>query len=98
MSAYELGDIIRWKSRKEEKEYDYGMIIKEGQLITSGVYSFDKRLRELEECEPPLMDQDETLLSITIYSFGQQKVITLYRNPEDLPLHIEKVKFSENKP
>ena len=94
MSTYELGDIIRWKSYKEEIEYDYGMIIKEGQLITSGVYSFDKRLRELEETGTRPDDQDETLLSITIYSFGQQKVITLYRNPEDLPLYIEKVKFS----
>lgn len=94
MSTYELGDIIRWKSYKEEIEYDYGMIIKEGQLITSGVYSFDKRLRELEETGTRPSDQDETLLSITIYSFGQQKVITLYRNPEDLPLYIEKVKFS----
>tara|TARA_R110000765_G_C18863450_1_gene600237 strand:+ start:795 stop:1079 length:285 start_codon:yes stop_codon:yes gene_type:complete len=94
MSTYELGDIIRWKSYKEEIEYDYGMIIKEGQLITSGVYSFDKRLRELEETGTRPADQDETLLSITIYSFGQQKVITLYRNPEDLPLYIEKVKFS----
>jgi hypothetical protein len=38
---------------------------------------------------------DDPLYSITVYSFADQKVITLYKNPEDVPLFIEKVTFIE---
>ena len=35
------------------------------------------------------------LIALTVFSFAEQRVVTLYRNPEDVPLFIEKVKFSE---
>ena len=39
----------------------------------------------------------EPIVSLTVYSFGEQRVITLYRNPEDIPYQIEKVDFIEKK-
>ena len=94
MSTYELGEIIRWKSSPVE-EFDYGMVIKRGHIITTGVYSLEDRLTELVDNGDTQLPHNEALMAITVYSFRDQRVMTIYRSPEDLPLYIEKVKFSK---
>jgi len=94
MSIYELGEIIRWKSSLAD-DFDYGMVIKKGHMITAGIYSIESRLTELIDNEGSPTTGNETLMAITAYSFREQRVITIYRNPEDVPLLIEKVKFSK---
>ena len=95
--TYRLGDIIRWRATQISEEYDYGMVIKEPQIVTHGIYTFTEKLIDLLDVEADTFKMDDPLYSITVYSFADQKVITLYKNPEDVPLFIEKVTFIEKK-
>tara|TARA_Y100001938_G_C7868999_1_gene319339 strand:+ start:44 stop:352 length:309 start_codon:yes stop_codon:yes gene_type:complete len=93
--AYRLGDIIRWRGSTASPDYDYGMVIGEPQLVTQGIYTFREDLADI--CEPAAgrFAMDNPLYSITVFSFGEQRVVILYKNPEDVPLFIEKVTFSK---
>ena len=93
--TYRLGDIIRWRATQISEEYDYGMVIREPQIVTHGIYTFTEKLIDLLDVEADTYKMDDPLYSITVYSFADQKVITLYKNPEDVPLFIEKVTFIE---
>ena len=95
--TYRLGDIIRWRATQISEEYDYGMVIREPQIVTHGIYTFTEKLIDLLDVEADTFKMDDPLYSITVYSFADQKVITLYKNPEDVPLFIEKVTFIEKK-
>lgn len=91
---YRLGDIVRWKDSKIAGEYDYGMVIKDPQVVSGGTYKFVDEIVEAFDIRDSSFTASEPLVALTIFSFAEQKVITLYRNPEDIPRHIEKVKFS----
>ena len=93
--VYRLGDIIRWKATQISEQYDYGMVIKEPEIVTHGIYTFTEILIEMFDIECETFNMEEPLYSITVYSFADQKVVTLYKNPEDVPLFIEKVTFIE---
>ena len=93
--VYRLGDIIRWKATQISDEYDYGMVIKEPHIVTHGIYTFTEKLIDMFDIEDDTFRMADPLYSITVYSFADQKVITLYKNPEDVPLFIEKVTFIE---
>jgi len=93
--TYRLGDIIRWKATQISEQYDYGMVIKEPEIVTHGIYTFTEKLIEMFDIEGETFKMEEPLYSITVYSFADQKVVTLYKNPEDIPLFIEKVTFIE---
>ena len=93
--TYKLGDIIRWRATQISDQYDYGMVIKEPEIVTHGVYTFTEVLIEMYDIDDDTFKMDEPLYSLTVYSFADQKVITLYKNPEDVPLFIEKVTFIE---
>ena len=93
--VYRLGDIIRWKATQISEQYDYGMVIKEPEIVTHGIYTFTEKLIEMFDIEDETFKMKEPLYSITVYSFADQKVVTLYKNPEDVPLFIEKVTFIE---
>lgn len=93
--VYRLGDIIRWKATQISEQYDYGMVIKEPEIVTHGIYTFTEKLIEMFDIEGETFKMEEPLYSITVYSFADQKVVTLYKNPEDVPLFIEKVTFIE---
>tara|TARA_Y100001938_G_C8035488_1_gene403093 strand:+ start:376 stop:690 length:315 start_codon:yes stop_codon:yes gene_type:complete len=95
--VYRLGDIIRWKANQISEQYDYGMVIKEPEIVTHGIYTFTEKLIEMFDIEDETFKMEEPLYSITVYSFADQKVVTLYKNPEDVPLFIEKVTFIEKK-
>lgn len=92
---YKLGDIIRWRATQITDDYDYGMVIKEPEIVTHGIYTFTEKLIEMFDIEDDTFKMEEPLYSITVYSFADQKVVTLYKNPEDVPLFIEKVTFVE---
>jgi len=93
--TYKLGDIIRWRATQIAEQYDYGMVIKEPEIVTHGIYTFTEKLIDMLDIEDDTFKMAEPLYSITVYSFADQKVITLYKNPEDVPLFIEKVTFIE---
>tara|TARA_B100000963_G_C22571534_1_gene646329 strand:- start:815 stop:1129 length:315 start_codon:yes stop_codon:yes gene_type:complete len=93
--TYKLGDIIRWRATQISDQYDYGMVIKEPEIVTHGVYTFTEVLIEMYDIDDDTFKMAEPLYSLTVYSFADQKVITLYKNPEDVPLFIEKVTFIE---
>tara|TARA_R100001198_G_C5200703_1_gene189834 strand:- start:53 stop:361 length:309 start_codon:yes stop_codon:yes gene_type:complete len=93
--AYELGDIIRWRASAISTMYDYGMVIAEPQIVTHGVYTFREKLIDMLDDMEPSFAMDNPLYSITVFSFAEQRVVTLYKNPEDVPLFIEKVTFSK---
>ena len=93
--VYRLGDIVRWKATQISEQYDYGMVIKEPEMVTHGIYTFTEKLIEMFDIEDETFKMKEPLYSITVYSFADQKVVTLYKNPEDVPLFIEKVTFIE---
>ena len=100
--SYELGDIIRWAPAhvvavgdKSDDKYSYGMVIKTPEIIKSGkyYYIFDNS---------PLAEQDglraeQFTAAITVFSFEDQGVLILYQSPEEPPLIIERVSFSEGK-
>ena len=93
--TYKLGDIIRWRATQISDQYDYGMVIKEPEIVTHGVYTFTEVLIEMYDIDDDTFKMAEPLYSLTVYSFADQKVITLYKNPEDVPLFIDKVTFIE---
>jgi len=93
--TYSLGDIIRWRATQITEKYDYGMVIKEPEIVTHGIYTFTEKLIDMLDIEDDTFKMKDPLYSITVYSFADQKVITLYKNPEDVPLFIEKVTFIE---
>lgn len=93
--TYRLGDIIRWRATQISEQYDYGMVIREPEIVTHGIYTFTEKLIEMFDIEADTFKMDDPLYSVTVYSFADQKVITLYKNPEDVPLFIEKVTFIE---
>tara|TARA_R110000824_G_scaffold198415_2_gene382431 strand:+ start:1071 stop:1376 length:306 start_codon:yes stop_codon:yes gene_type:complete len=91
--VYKLGDIIRWRATVLTEEYDYGMVIREPEIVTHGIYTLTEKLVEMLDTEDDTFKMEDPLYSVTVYSFGDQKVVTLYKNPEDVPLFIEKVDF-----
>lgn len=91
---YNLGDIVRWKDSKIAAEYDYGMLIKDPEIVSGGTYKFVDEIVEVFDIRDSSFISSEPMVALTVFSFAEQKVITLYRNPEDIPRHIEKVKFS----
>ena len=88
---FQLGDVVRWRNQgKTDQSFSYGLVVEPESLIRHGTYSFAN-----------MVDGDETslklakvpILSLTVYSFSAQKVITLYQSPEEVPLFIEKIDF-----
>jgi len=96
-SAYKLGDIVRWKDSKIMESYEYGMIIKDPYSVSGGTYRFAGELVEYVDARDSSFISAEPLLALTIFSFGEQRVITIYRNPEDIPYSVEKVNFFQKK-
>lgn len=97
-TSYDLGDIVRWRSVLTATDYDYGMVIAKPQIVSAGIYTFTNQIVELMDIEDDTFKLSEPLVALTIYSFGEQRVVTLYKTPEDVPLFIEKVAFSEKSP
>ena len=95
---FKLGDIVRWRDSKMSQDYDFGMVIKEPHIITGGVYSMADHLADIMDSIDDTFVMAEPLSALTVFSFREQRVVVLYRNPEDLPLYIEKVTFSEKSP
>lgn len=93
--TYRLGDIVRWKDSKIIEGYEYGMVIKTPSIVRGGVYKFANEVIEILDIQDSSFAIEEPLMSVTVFSFGEQRVITLYRNPQDIPYQIEKVDFSE---
>ena len=92
---YKLGDIVRWKDSKVMESYEYGMIIKAPEIVYGGTYRFAGEIVEFVDVANSTFTETNPILSLTIYSFGEQRVVTIYRNPEDIPYQVEKVDFSE---
>ena len=94
-SHLQLGDIVWWNPQHmvygREFKRQYGMIIKELETFKGGRFSYGL---DADQASPMLM---ETLTAITIFSFADQRVITLYQNPEELPLVVNKADFSRKK-
>ena len=97
-TSYDLGDIVRWRSGLTDNNYDYGMVIAKPQIVSAGIYTFTNQIVELMDIADDTFKLSEPLVALTIYSFGEQRVITLYKTPEDVPLFIERVVFSEKSP
>jgi len=93
-NTYKLGDIVRWKDSKIMESYEYGMIIKNPEVVSGGTYRFAGEIVEYIDV-PSSSFITEPILALTIFSFGEQRVITIYRNPEDIPYSVEKVNFFE---
>ena len=93
--SFELGDIVRWEPSqiisKKLIEYRYGMVIREPELIKGGEYFYGDR----EDGTDSNMTFIEPMTAIMVFSFKEQKVRILYHNPEDIPLIIEKIDFSD---
>jgi hypothetical protein len=93
--SFELGDIVRWEPShsisKRLIEHCYGMVIREPELIKGGEYFYGDSGDEAGSN----MTFIEPMTAITVFSFREQKVRILYHNPEDIPLIIEKVDFSD---
>jgi hypothetical protein len=99
--TFNLGDIVRW-SRQEigkTKKYNYGMVIGEPEEISTGTYTFyDEFMDQMDiddESAPDIWDKNSPLISIDVYSFNDQAVITLYKDAEDVLEYLEKVTFSQ---
>jgi len=92
--SYKLGDIVKWWYRtslvNREPEYSYGMMLKDPETIRGGKYFYNKA----PQIDPPAPICLQTTVAITVFSFGEQKVITLYQSPEEPPLKIELFNFS----
>jgi|TARA_R100000081_G_C4787409_1_gene155486 hypothetical protein len=95
---FKLGDIIRWRDSKMSLDYDYGMVIKEPHAISGGTYSVVDHLADIADFEGSTFVMSEPILALSVFSFAAQKVVIIYKNPEDLPLFIEKVDFYEKNP
>ena len=93
--TYKLVDIVRWKDSKIIEGYEYGMVIKAPSIVRGGVYKFANEVIEILDIQDSSFAIEEPLMSVTVFSFGEQRVVTLYRNPQDIPYQIEKVDFSE---
>ena len=93
--TYKLGDIVRWKDSKIIEGYEYGMVIKEPSVVQGGVYKFANEIIEILDIQDSNFAIEEPLVALTVFSFGEQRVITLYRNPEDIPYQVKKVDFSQ---
>lgn len=91
--TFKLGDIIRWKYNGLEEKFQYGLVIAPESLIRHGSYTFASLGPDLDAV--PLELSKLPIRSITVFSFSAQKIITIYQNPEDVPLLIEKVDFPE---
>lgn len=95
ISHLQLGDIVWWVPQHmvygRESEKRYGMIIRELETFKGGRFSYG-----LDAGEQAPMTL-ESMLAITIFSFGDQRVITLYQNPEEFPLIVNKVDFNRKK-
>lgn len=94
-NTYKLGDIVRWKDSKIIGSYEYGMVIKEPEIVSGGTYRFVNEIVEMFDINDSSFITTEPIIALTVFSFGEQRVITIYRNPEDIPYHIEKVDFIE---
>ena len=57
--TYRLGDIIRWRATQISEEYDYGMVIREPQIVTHGIYTFTEKLIDLLDVEAGTKDLRE---------------------------------------
>jgi hypothetical protein len=94
--SFELGDIVRWEPSRlmPEKmaDYCYGMVIREPELIKGGEYFYGGSDKDSSDSNMTFI---EPMTAITVFSFKEQKVKILYHNPEDIPLIIEKVDFSD---
>ena len=97
IDTYKLGDIVRWRDSKVIGDHEYGMIIKEPEIVSGGTYRFVDEIVEIMDIRDSSFIASEPIVALTVYSFGEQRVITLYRNPEDIPYQIEKVDFIEKK-
>lgn len=92
--SFMLGDIVRWKSRGIEEKFHYGLVVAPESFIRHGSYTFSSMVEEDIDAVP-LDLSPIPIRSITVYSFSAQKIITIYQNPEDVPLLIEKVDFPQ---
>ncbi len=90
--TFALGDVIRWKSRGIEEKFHYGLVVEPESFIRHGSYTFAQAVED-DSDSVPLDLSPVPILSITVYSFSLQKIITIYQNPEDVPLLIEKIDF-----
>ena len=90
--AFTLGDIVRWKSPGIEDKFHYGLVVAPESFIRHGSYTFASMV-ETDLDAVPLELSSLPIRSITVYSFSAQKIITIYQNPEDVPLLIEKADF-----
>ena len=87
-----FGDVF-YKDKEGNNISSENLIIDE----VNRIYTFTEKLIEMFDIEGETFKMEEPLYSITVYSFADQKVVTLYKNPEDVPLFIEKVTFIEKK-
>ena len=92
---YKLGDIVRWKDSKIMESYEYGMIIKAHEIVNGGKYRFAGEIGEFVDVANSTFTETKAIVALTIYSFGEQRVVTIYKNPEDIPYQVEKVDVSE---
>ena len=91
-NAFTLVDIVRWKSPGLEGKFQYGLVVAPESFIRHGSYTFASMV-EADPDAVPLELSTLPIRSITVYSFSAQRIITIYQNPEDVPLLIEKVDF-----
>lgn len=88
---YKLGDVVRWwygtSIVNREPDYFYGMMVEDPEMIRGGKYYYNKA----PPADEPAMVSLQTTVAITVFSFKEQRVITLYQSPEEPPLGIELV-------
>lgn len=94
-NTYKLGDIVRWRDSKIIGSHEYGMVIKKPEVVSGGTYKFVNEVVEVFGVSDSSFIETHPFISLTVFSFGEQRVITLYRNPEEIPYQIEKVDFIE---
>ncbi len=89
---FNLGDVVRWPSiatmSTSDPVYSYGMVIKVPEFIQGGEYIYeppDSRVSKMTYIEP--------ILAITVYSFKDQRIRTVYQNSDEIPPEIQKVDF-----
>ncbi len=86
-----LGDVVRWPSAATTSDkpiYSYGMVIKEPEFIQGGEYVYEpphSRISKMTYIEP--------ILAVTVYSFKDQRIRTVYQNSDEIPPEIQKVNF-----
>jgi len=94
---FTLGDIVKWPSLYEEADsgptYSYGMVIKEPEFIQGGEYKYESPLEKRSR-----MTFIEPIMAVTVYSFKDQRVRTIYQNTDELPSEIQKVTFLPSDP